>query len=109
MPVAIEGFFLLAPLIMAVIGARRDGPARSLVIAYFAALLLTLAIHIHFGWRSFLAIGDLDSPQTRYYNILWPAVALGGAITIGMLARRSRWLASLAVGLYVVPTAVGGS
>ena len=68
MPIPIEAFWLLAPLVMAAIGAKHRGPARPLIIGYFIALAVTLVIHIHFGWRSFTSIGDVDSPQTRYYG-----------------------------------------
>jgi hypothetical protein len=108
MPLPIAALCLLTPLLLAACALARPGPTRRLGVAYFTAALVTFAIHLHFGWQAFEKVGDLTIPQARYYNILWPGIALGGAVAIAMIARRSRALAVLATLVYLVPTALGG-
>jgi hypothetical protein len=108
MPVPIAAICLITPLLLAAYALARPGPTRRLGVAYFTAVLVTFAIHLHFGWQAFEKVGDLTIPQARYYNILWPGIALGGAVAIAMIARRSRSLAALTTLLYLVPTALGG-
>lgn len=72
----------------AVLGARAR-VVRLPVLAYGFGIAVLLAIHLIFGWRSFAALGDLTIAQARYYNILWPGVALG--LAAGMTAAERRW------------------
>ncbi|MFB0873577.1 MULTISPECIES: hypothetical protein [unclassified Sphingobium] len=72
----------------AVLGARAR-VARLPVLAYGFGTAMLFAIHLIFGWRSFEALGDLTIAQARYYNILWPGVALG--IAAGLTAAELRW------------------
>ncbi len=108
MPTPIAAIFVITPLLLAAYALARPGPTRRLGVAYFTAALVTFAIHLGFGWQAFEKVGDLTIPQARYYNILWPGIALGGAVAIAMIARRSRLLAALTTLIYLVPTALGG-
>lgn len=71
-----------------VLGARARA-VRVPVLAYGFGIATLLAIHLIFGWRSFVALGDLTIAQARYYNILWPGVALG--LAAAMTAAERRW------------------
>lgn len=51
-------------------------PAAVVANAYVASTLLTLAVHILYGWLAFQSMGDVTSPQPRYYYAVWPGVAL---------------------------------
>ena len=73
---------------MVVLGARTR-VVRGPVLAYGFGIMVLLAAHLIFGWRSFAALGDLTIAQARYYNILWPGVALG--LAAGMSAAARRW------------------
>lgn len=105
LPLAIGTVLILAPLIFAAIGTVKDPRARNIGIAYFVATFVTLALHFIFGWQSFKSIGDLSISQTRYYNVLWPGLALAGAAAISQL-RILRYPALL---FYLVPTVIGGA
>lgn len=103
-PFALGG--LLATLGLATIGLRH-GAIRPIGIAYAAALAFLFAVHFVFGWRSFQALGDLTVMQTRYYNILWPGIALAAtaaAASIGQRRRSAEWVAAAFI---VSPTVVG--
>lgn len=105
LPLAIGTLLILLPLFLAAIGIVKDQRVRSIGIAYFAATFVTLALHFTFGWQSFQSIGDLSIAQTRYYNVLWPGLALAGAAAISQL-RVLRYPILL---FYLVPTAIGGA
>ena len=51
--------------------------------------MLTLAIHISFGWQAFQAIGEMTYAQPRYYYAVWPGMALAAAIAV--MALPGRW------------------
>lgn len=58
------------------------GAANLIAAAYGLSVVTTLAVHITFGWRVFLEMGDLTSAQPRYYYVVWPGLAL--AITLAL-------------------------
>lgn len=97
---------LLAPLILAGIGLRHRA-SRSWGAAYAAGLAVLLAIHFGFGWRSYQTLGDLTITQTRYYNILWPGIALMAAMAVTWLNRRSRYSGLVAAIIFLSPTMWG--
>lgn len=105
LPISIAALLIMSPLVFAVVGLLKDARVRAVGIAYLSATLITLALHIGFGWRSFESIGDLTISQTRYYNVLWPGIALAGAVAITRL-RTLRYPALL---LYLTPTVIGGT
>ena len=72
----------------AVLGARAR-VVRLPMLAYGFGIGVLLAVHLIFGWRSFVALGDLTIAQARYYHVLWPGVALG--LAAGMTAAERRW------------------
>jgi hypothetical protein len=75
---------VLVGLTLAGVSGRRD--IRSVTLPYVLAFAVTFAVHLWFGWRSFVEIGDLTVAQTRYYSVLWPGVA---AALTGAAIRRS--------------------
>ena len=97
---------LLAPLILAGIGLRHRA-SRSWGAAYAAGLAVLLAIHFGFGWRSYQTLGDLTITQTRYYNILWPGIALMAAMAVTRLDRRWRYSGLVAAIIFLSPTMWG--
>lgn len=105
LPLALAAALAMFPLILAVIGATAPSPARRLITATLAATAITFAIHIGFGWQSFQMIGDVTIAQTRYYNTLWPGLALGGAVAIGQWRRLVP--ASVLLVPYLAPTMLG--
>jgi len=108
LPLAVAGLLIAAALGMAAAGAVVAPAQRRLVGAFLIATLVTFAIHLGFGWQAFRTYGDMTIAQTRYYNVLWPGIALGGAALIGRLAYRTRaWPGALLV--YLVPTVIAGA
>lgn len=99
---------LLAPLALAGWGMRGRAEIARIGAAYGVALVALLAIHVAFSWDAYRTIGDLSNAQPRYYNVLWPGVALAGSAAIDALARRSGWAAAAAILLVAMPTALGG-
>lgn len=98
---------MVAVPIFAIIGARAGLDHRRTVTAYLIGLAVLFFTHLGFGWQSFRTIGDITIAQTRYYGVLWPGLALGGALAIGWMRRRHRTgLAALAI--YLVPTMLIG-
>ena len=51
---------------------------------------------------------DLTIAQTRYYNVLWPGIALAGTVGIMALTPARRVMRGLFLGFYMWPTALGG-
>lgn len=85
------GLYLVLGLAAAVIvvGARRmrepdrdpdAGPAWRTASAMILAAAPVLALHLYFGWRTFIEDGFIEMAQDRYYYGLWPGVALGLAL-----------------------------
>jgi hypothetical protein len=105
MPMSVAAALVVFPLLLAIMGALTASPARRLIIATLAAIAITFAIHIGFGWQSFQAIGDITIAQTRYYNIVWPGLALGGAVAIGRLKRFVP--PPILIAPYLAPTILG--
>ncbi|MEC3912231.1 hypothetical protein U5A82_17635 [Sphingobium sp. CR2-8] len=108
-----EGFYtlrviaagLLAMLGVAGFGLRRVA-VRPIALAYMAGLIILMAIHFTFGWRSFQTMGDLTIAQTRYYNVLWPGIALAASTGIGVIARHWRPAPYALAMLFLAPTLV---
>jgi hypothetical protein len=69
---------------------KGDPEANRIAAGYVVSTVLTLAIHVIFGWRAFQAIGDMTSAQPRYYYAVWPGIALAAAITV-MALPAGRW------------------
>ena len=67
-----------------------DPEANRIAAAYVISTVLTLALHIFFGWQAFQAIGDMAHPQPRYYYGVWPGLALTAAIAV-MALPAGRW------------------
>lgn len=107
-PLALILGTMIAALGVAALGLRVRA-VRSVGLAYLAGIVALLLIHFVFGWRSFQAMGDLTIAQTRYYNILWPGVALAAAAAMGWLARLWRPAPYAAAALYLAPTLIGSA
>ncbi|MEC3948440.1 hypothetical protein [Sphingobium sp. HWE2-09] len=104
LPVAL--ILILTPLALAAAGLRHR-VIRPWGQAYAIGLVVLLTIHFCFGWRSYVTLGDLTIMQPRYYNILWPGIALAATMGIADLARRWRPAATLAVAICLMPTMLG--
>lgn len=75
--------------------ARLPGPgsmaaARVLSTAYGWSAAVTLTLHMTFGWRMFVRMGDLTAAQPCYYYAVWPGVALAGVLALRLLPS-GRW------------------
>lgn len=105
--VPLGALLVIAVPILAIVGARVAPEHRRTVIPFLIGAAALFAIHLIFGWRSFEAMGDLTIAQTRYYAVVWPGLALGGAAAIGWLRQRhgAAWLLT---GLYLLPTILLG-
>ncbi len=99
---------MVVPLLLAAVSLRyRD--ARPWAAAYIVGWILLLAIHFAFGWRSYVTLGDLTTMQTRYYNILWPGIALAAAMAVAQISRRWRWAVLVTEIICLLPTVLGGA
>lgn len=98
---------IATPLLLAALGMGRDRIVARLALPYAIALLVTLGIQMAFGWSAYLSIGDLTIAQTRYYNVLWPGLALAGAAATVHLARIWSRAAVPIVLIYLMPTLLG--
>ncbi|MDE2578065.1 MAG: hypothetical protein KGL46_04600 [Hyphomicrobiales bacterium] len=95
----VEGSFDATPLLAAILGvaiaglfAERDR-LRDMNAAFLVALAAFFAIHLVYGWRSYVAFGSISDAQMRYYNALWPFIAFACATGLdAMIAalRKSR-------------------
>lgn len=94
---------------LAGIGIASDRASARIGLAFAVALAATLAIHCWFGWSAYQRIGDQTIAQTRYYNVLWPGIALAAAGGIVRLHRRSSALGIAALLPVIMPTIVGGA
>lgn len=92
------------PVVLALAGWRQQ-IIRPWATAYIMGLIVLVAIHFGFGWRSYQAMGDLTIMQTRYYNVLWPGIAL--AATMGIAHLRWRFARILAILICLAPTMLG--
>lgn len=104
-PVAIVG--LLTPLLLAAM-CMRERVLRPLTMAYAVGVSVLFTIHLAFGWRSFQELGDLTIAQTRYYNVLWPGIALAattGASRLSQHWKPAKWVAAV---ICLSPTVLGG-
>ena len=108
LPLLIGSILILAPFVLAALGIAVDRRVRTISLAYMIAIAGTLCLHIAFGWSSFQSIGDATIAQTRYYNVLWPGIALAGAAALAKL-QRHRLLASTAIIFFLIPTVLGGT
>lgn len=106
-PLPIALLVMLVPLLLAGLGLRHRA-SRSWGFAYAAGLVILVAIHFGFGWRSYLTMGDLTIMQARYYNILWPGIALAAAMSLTRLNQHWRHAGQLAVIIFLTPTMLGG-
>lgn len=97
---------ILTPLVLGAVGLRNRA-IQPWAGAYAIGLVVLVAIHFGFGWRSYVTLGDLTIMQTRYYNILWPGIALAATMGTASLARRWRPAAPIAVILCLTPTMLG--
>jgi hypothetical protein len=104
LPLWLAALLIIVPLLLALWGAMADDRVRRIGSAYLAATGVTLALHFGFGWQSFQEIGDLTIAQTRYYNVLWPGLALAAAAGVMRLGR----LGYPALALILAPTVPGG-
>lgn len=105
-PVALAGS--LAPMLLAAIGICAGAPVvRRLALAYAFGLTFLFFTHFLFGWRSFRAMGDITIMQTRYYNILWPGIALAATVGLTRLMRRWKYAGWAALAACLSPTLLG--
>lgn len=104
LPLWLGAMLIMLPLLLALLGVITDERVRRVGTAYAIATAITLALHFGFGWQSFQEIGDLTIAQTRYYNVLWPGLALAAAAGVIKLGR----LRYPAVALALLPTIPGG-
>ena len=104
---AIGLLLVLIPLLLAALGIARDDRVRSVGIAYGIGIAGTLCAHIGFGWHSMQSIGDLTIAQTRYYNVLWPGIALAGAVATARFRSMKIVMPAIVV-VYLAPTVIGG-
>ncbi len=104
LPFWVASILIVLPLLLALLGTITDSRVRRVGAAYLVATVVTLVLHFGFGWHSFEAIGDLTIAQTRYYNVLWPGLALAATVGVMRLGR----LRYPAIALALVPTVPGG-
>ena len=72
-------------------GSDRTRTAVSMTLAAAAGLAVIFVAHGVFGWRSYVALGDLTTPQLRYYGVLWPFLcACLGAWLVQVTTRATR-------------------
>jgi len=107
LPLVVAGVTLMVPLVLAAIGAARCPRIRRLAAAYGGSVAIMLAVHVGFGWEAFRGIGDLTIAQTRYYNVLWPGIAVATTAGVLSVTRRRRWLQWPLIGLFLLPTVPG--
>lgn len=105
LPIWLSAVLIAIPIALCVAGVVGHRHVRRLGLAYLAALAITCTIHLAFGWRSFVSIGDLTIPQTRYYAVIWPGIALAAAPALASVRQAPRILIFLAL---LVPTVFGG-
>lgn len=105
-PFAFTLITLLTPLVLAAISLRYK-ETRPWTLAYAVGVAVLLAIHFGFGWRSYVTLGDLTTMQTRYYNVLWPGIALAATLAIARLPTRWHWVRVMAVIVCLMPTMLG--
>jgi hypothetical protein len=63
-------------------GAASTPAANRLATAYGLSIMLTLVVHLAYGWWIYQTNGDLSFAQPRYYYAVWPGLAL--AITLAL-------------------------
>ncbi len=107
LPFAVALIILLFPLGLAIMGTVRVATVRNIGLAYLAGIAGTFALHIAFGWQSFQTIGDDTIAQTRYYNVLWPGIALAAAAAVTHL-QTHRLMAPASMAAFLTPTILGG-
>ncbi len=105
LPLWVCTLLIAIPFTLAASAPQRDAGIGRIALASFAALAITFAFHLGFGWRAFVTMGDLSIPQTRYYCVLWPGLALGATCTLSAMRALPRWTM---LGLFILPTVIGG-
>ncbi|MDR3506516.1 MAG: hypothetical protein P4L64_01335 [Caulobacteraceae bacterium] len=60
--------------------APSSNPAWRVAIGLILATAPVLAMHLYFGWRTFVEDGFIEMAQVRYYYGVWPGFALGLAL-----------------------------
>ena len=94
------------PLLLAA-SSIRNADLSPYAVAYGVALVTTLLLQITFGWRVFVELGDLTIAQTRYFNVLWPGIALGAAAGAARLSRLCSRGVTVIVIACLLPTMLG--
>lgn len=107
LPLIVAAALTLTAPILTLLAVRKPDAAR-IVAPYLIGLAVTLTAHILFGLSAFERLGDQSTPQTRYYNILWPGIAFGAAVTVARIRATSLAAALACAVLLLVPTAAGG-
>lgn len=64
-----------------------DDRARTLGLAYAAALLFVLPLHFWHSWRGLLITGHILESYSRYYYVLWPGLAVAFALSLPALKK----------------------
>lgn len=107
LPGVLVGALLIGQLVLAALGARVAPADRRLILAFLGGTTVLFVTHLGFGWRSFVAMGDLTTPQSRYYSVIWPGLALGSALAL-TATRVPRWATITGLGAYLMLTVPGG-
>ncbi len=85
-----------------------DDKARRLAMSFLIALLIFVPIHFYYAWHTFLSSGETCDAQPRYYNELWPGLALAIALACDQIDRKTWPIATACVIiLSLLPTALG--
>lgn len=108
-PLGIVLLGFLMPLGLAVAAAVYKPAIRAECAAYLIGFLVLFGIQFGFAWHSFQALGDLTNTQTRYYNVLWPGIAVGSSAIVAKLSAHCRPLGLLLVAICLLPTVLGSA
>ncbi len=108
LPVGLGIVVVALPLGLAMAGTVTDPKTRAVNLAYIIGAVATLCLHAAYGWYSFQSIGDMTIAQTRYYNVLWPGLALAATVAITR-TKYARIAVPVSIIAYLTPTVVGGT
>jgi hypothetical protein len=105
-----DGLPLAILIMLSFFAFRKTGEekARRVAISFLAAFVIFVPIHFYYAWQTFLSSGETCDAQPRYYNELWPGLALALALASTSIDRGKWPIATICVViLSLLPTAAG--